>query len=69
MTEAAACYRQALEISPADAAGHNNLGIALQYLGQLEEAVACFRQSIRLSHQWQCSREPGHRISRIRKTS
>ena len=47
--EAVACYRKALEINPANANAHYNLGNALLQLGQTEEAVAEYRETVRIN--------------------
>ena len=41
-----AAYRKAIQIKPDYAETHNNLGITLQYLGQLEEALASYREAL-----------------------
>ena len=39
-------YRAALRIDPGDALGHNNLGVSLEMLGRLEEAIAAYRAAL-----------------------
>jgi tetratricopeptide (TPR) repeat protein len=46
--EAAACYRQALELRPDHATAHNNLGNVLKEQGKLSEAIDCYRRALRL---------------------
>ena len=41
-------WRKALELSPDDARGHNNLGVALAENGKLDEAIAEYRKSLEL---------------------
>jgi tetratricopeptide (TPR) repeat protein len=48
LAAAAANYRRALRLKPDLAEVHNDLGRALQGLGELERAVACYRQALRL---------------------
>ena len=45
---AAACYRKAIEIDPKFAAVHNDLGLVLRDQGKPDEAVAEFREAVRL---------------------
>lgn len=47
--QAAFMYRRVIELSPADAAGWNNLGGTLADLGSIDEAEAAFRKAISLS--------------------
>jgi len=42
------CYSRLLAAHPAHADGHNNLGVALQALGQHEEAAGHYRQAVAL---------------------
>jgi Flp pilus assembly protein TadD len=42
-------YERAVELSPSDAGGLTNLGIALALAGRSEEAIANLRRSMRLS--------------------
>ena len=49
LDEAAACCRKALELMPAHAEIHNNLGNALREQGKLDEAVACYRRALELN--------------------
>ena len=46
--EALAQYREFLRTDPADADGHNKLGVVLMRAGRFEEAVASFRRSVDL---------------------
>jgi Tfp pilus assembly protein PilF len=46
LDEAAACYRQALELKPDFAEAHNNLGNVLREQGKLDEALACYRRAV-----------------------
>jgi tetratricopeptide (TPR) repeat protein/ADP-heptose:LPS heptosyltransferase len=48
LSEAEACYRQALQLQPAYAQAHNNLGLALLDQGKLDEAEASFRRAVGL---------------------
>jgi tetratricopeptide (TPR) repeat protein len=41
-------YQAAVAAAPANAAAHNNLGIALDGKGQVDEAIACFHKAIEL---------------------
>ena len=50
--EAMPLYAKAVELDPGNVAAANNLGLALDYLGQHAEAVACFTAIL--------SRKPGH---------
>ena len=43
-----ASYRRALALNPNVAETHNNLGFALQALGQLQDALACYQQALTL---------------------
>lgn len=45
---AAACYRQAISVNPADASAHLNLGFVLAELGQDSEARGFLEQAVRL---------------------
>ncbi|MDD5249700.1 MAG: tetratricopeptide repeat protein [Rhodocyclaceae bacterium] len=45
---ALACYRQAVDIDPGYAEGHNNLGAALLQQGRNDEAIACCRRALAL---------------------
>jgi tetratricopeptide (TPR) repeat protein len=45
--QAAACYRQALQLKPHFAEAHNNLAVVLEKLGQLDEAAAHYREALR----------------------
>jgi tetratricopeptide (TPR) repeat protein len=47
-SEAAACYRRALQIDPEFKEAWMNLGLVAQALGQMEEAQDCQRQALRL---------------------
>ena len=49
LEEATAALRQAVEMAPADPAGHANLGVALGMQGRHEEAIACFRRAVELN--------------------
>src|SRR5271165_3003892 len=40
--------RRSIEIRPDDPSAHNNLGIALDGCGRLDEAIASWREAIRL---------------------
>jgi protein O-GlcNAc transferase len=46
VTDAAAAYRQALELEPADAVALNNLGNLLRAEGRLDEAIDCFHRAL-----------------------
>src|ERR1700690_316050 len=46
--EALTALRKAAEFLPDDAEAHNNLGIALQALGQLDTAVASYRRALEI---------------------
>ncbi len=46
--EAAAAYRQAIELAPDNLGAHCNLGVMLRRSGQFEEAVAACRQALAL---------------------
>src|SRR5437870_1830888 len=48
LVAAEACYRQALAAQPNLAEAHSNLGNALTAQGKLDEAVAAYRQAIRI---------------------
>ncbi len=48
LEEAIGCLRTALALRPAAAAAHNNLGTALSYKNQWDEAMAEFRKAIDL---------------------
>jgi len=41
--------RQVVRLNPTFLQGHNNLGVALESLGRLDEATAALREAIRLS--------------------
>ena len=44
-----ASYRKALAIKPDFAVAHNNLGLALQDLGKLSEAISCYRKTMKIN--------------------
>ncbi len=46
---AAAEWRQAIQLGPAEAMPHNNLGVALARTGKVDEAIAHYRKAIELS--------------------
>lgn len=46
---ASTALRKAIEGHPTDPVHHNNLGIALRQMGQLQEAEACYREATRLN--------------------
>jgi Flp pilus assembly protein TadD/SAM-dependent methyltransferase len=46
--QAEALHRRILEVDPANASTHTNLGSALQGLGRLDEAVASYQEALRL---------------------
>src|SRR5262245_58774334 len=46
--EAAQHYQQALYFTPRFPEARNNLGVALQSLGEIDEAEACFREALQL---------------------
>jgi tetratricopeptide (TPR) repeat protein len=46
--EAAQILQRALSLAPNDANSHNNLGVVLQARGQIEQAIGCFRNAIRI---------------------
>ena len=46
--EAIACYRRALELIPAIAEAHGNLGNAFNEPGSPDQAAACFRRALEL---------------------
>ena len=48
LTEAVACYQQALRLKPDYAEAHSNLGVALTEQGKLTEAVASYQQALPL---------------------
>ena len=48
MEEAEAAYRAALDVNPADAETHCNLGLLLGELDRLDEARACYATAIAL---------------------
>jgi Flp pilus assembly protein TadD len=50
--EAAAEWRKALELSPAEARAHNNLGVCLFSTGKVDEAVAEYRAALELSPEY-----------------
>ncbi len=54
-------FQAAVAAAPANAAAHNNLGIALKDKGQLDEAIACYKKAIELDPKF-ASRphQPGH---------
>ena len=47
-TEAIEIFRLAIRLIPDCAEAHHNLGYVLQELGNLDEAVACFKQAVQL---------------------
>jgi tetratricopeptide (TPR) repeat protein len=47
--QAAAEFRRAIALNPADAAAHNNLGLALLDLGRPDEARAAFEAALRVN--------------------
>ena len=47
LTEAIACYQQALHYKPDLAKAHSNMGMALAEQGKLTEAIACYQQALR----------------------
>ena len=48
LDEAAACYRQALQLNPSFAEAHNNLGNVYENQGNSADAIACYRQALEL---------------------
>jgi tetratricopeptide (TPR) repeat protein len=46
VNQAIACFHRALALDPHLPQTHNNLGLALQAKGQMDEAIACFRKAI-----------------------
>src|SRR5207248_4573854 len=52
LTEAEACFREALRLDPGYAEAHSNLGIALAKQGNLEGAVASFQKAVQLKPDW-----------------
>ncbi len=44
--EAARIYARILELNPGDSEGHNNLGLALHYMGDTSGAIAQLRQAV-----------------------
>ncbi|MDO8786816.1 MAG: tetratricopeptide repeat protein [Sulfuritalea sp.] len=46
--DALPALRQASKLLPDDAEAHNNLGNAMQYLGQLDNAIASFRRALEI---------------------
>lgn len=49
LDEAAACYRQAIDLRPDFSEVHSNLGYVLRKQGRLNEAVACLRKAVHLN--------------------
>ena len=41
-------YQKAIELDPGNLAAYNNLGVAMQELGQYEVALACFRKALEI---------------------
>ena len=50
--DARSAFQKATELLPGDAQAHYNLGIALQDLGQLDEAVASYRRALKISPEY-----------------
>jgi TPR repeat/Glycosyltransferase family 9 (heptosyltransferase)/Tetratricopeptide repeat len=48
LRQAETLYRQVLEVEPALASVHNNLGIALKKQGRLDEAIGCYERALAL---------------------
>jgi tetratricopeptide (TPR) repeat protein len=48
LDEAAACCRKAVELTPNQAAAHENLGNVLKGQGRLDDAAACYRRAVEL---------------------
>ena len=44
--EAVACFQRALQFQPDNAEAHNNLGVALQHLIELDQAMECHRRAL-----------------------
>jgi tetratricopeptide (TPR) repeat protein len=49
LTTAKTAYETTLKIDPSFAAGHNNLGMTLKALGQMEKAIASYQKAIELN--------------------
>jgi tetratricopeptide (TPR) repeat protein len=45
---AIAAFRRAIELDGAYAPAHNNLGLSLQAVGEVEDAIASFRRAIEI---------------------
>jgi tetratricopeptide (TPR) repeat protein len=60
-------YRRAVEIKPAYAEAHNNLGVMLQAHGHLDEAIEHFREAVRLNPEYVLARENLGAALRARK--
>ena len=42
---AAAAYREAITLNPGSAGAHSNLGLTLNTMGQVDEAIACYQRA------------------------
>jgi hypothetical protein len=63
--EAAAEYKQAIELTPYDITAHCGLGNALQAIGQNDEAIKAYSDSVRTGQRWAGSRSCRFQLGRL----
>ncbi len=67
--DAAAEYRQAIEIDPKNAIAHNGLGLVLSDQGQIDDAIADNRRAIEIDPNYRNARENLENALRIKSAA